>query len=415
MIQLKGVTKSYGTGSAAFTALDSVDLTVAAGEIAAVVGPSGAGKSTLSRCVNLLTRPTSGTVTVNGHELTHLDRRQLRKARQSIGTVFQGSNLLGRRTAAENIALPLEYLGVTRAATASRVGELLELVGLPDHGRAYPAQLSGGQRQRIGIARALALRPTVLLADEATSGLDPTTTDSILALIRSILAAENLSVILITHEMDVVRSIADTVANLEHGRIVESGRVSDLLTDPTSRLARQLLLPRNAVDAPPDHAVWEILLGAGEVALDWPGRLGVALGTSVSLLAASIESIGLIPIGRATIAIGPGLSAERVERALGVLGLHGVEVTEKRPASPRSCVVDQGRYAPDGAAMSDPADPVSAEAITKHLPHHQPATSNGSSHTPKLGVCATTRGASLPGELQERESHDFSLAEEVNR
>ena len=328
MIRLDRVTKDYGTGPTRFTALDRVDLTVETGEIAAVVGPSGAGKSTLARCLNLLTIPTSGTVSVNGQELTHLGRDELRRARQAIGTVFQGSNLLARRTAAQNIALPLEYLGATDAAVRSRVGELLDLVGLADKAESYPAQLSGGQCQRVGIARALALRPTVLLADEATSGLDPGTTSSILRLIRDIRDAEDLSVILITHEMDVVRSIADRVARLEHGRIIETGRLHDVVTDPLSGLARQLLPERRAAAVPPGQSVWHVLFATGTVALDWPHRLGEALGSSVSLLSATIESIGSAAAGRATIGVDSSRPTEEVERALAALGLHGSAARE---------------------------------------------------------------------------------------
>ena len=171
-ITIRNLTKSFGEKDSTTTVLDDVSFSVEAGEIFAVVGPSGAGKSTLARCINLLERPTSGEVIVNGDSLTQLTSDELRQARRRIGTVFQSSSLLSRRTAAANIALPLEYLGATRAATKARVTELLERVGLADKADLYPHQLSGGQRQRIGIARALALKPSVLLSDEATSGLD---------------------------------------------------------------------------------------------------------------------------------------------------------------------------------------------------------------------------------------------------
>ncbi|MFD1211076.1 methionine ABC transporter ATP-binding protein [Arthrobacter sp. GCM10027362] len=323
MIELDRVSKAYGPGPKKFQALDKVSLRVEAGEIAAITGPSGAGKSTLSRCISLLTRPTAGTVSVDGQDLTRLGRRQLRSARQSIGTIFQGSNLLARATVAENIALPLDFLGATRASAARRVGELLDLVGLGDKAGAYPAQLSGGQRQRVGIARALALKPSVLLADEATSGLDPSTTVSILDLIRSIRDTQNVSVVLITHEMDVVRAAADTVARLEAGRIVESGPVGTIAADPSSALAADLLRHGAPVRPTPGTEVWQVQYGPGAVALDWPQRLGAALGSPVEMLAASIESIGGPPAGRATISVRAGLPEASVHESLAAVGLHG--------------------------------------------------------------------------------------------
>ncbi len=195
VIEIHDLTKTYGRGADAVTVLDRVDFTVPAGEIFAVVGPSGAGKSTLAQCINLLERPTSGEVVVNGERLTDLDPKALRVARRRIGTVFQSANLLSRRTAAQNVALPLEYLGVTTAQTKARVAELLDRVGLSAHATKYPHQLSGGQRQRVGIARALALRPSVLLSDEATSGLDPAATASFLELLREVRDDLDLAVV----------------------------------------------------------------------------------------------------------------------------------------------------------------------------------------------------------------------------
>jgi D-methionine transport system ATP-binding protein len=225
MIELTDLTKIYGHGADRTVVLDRINFRVEAGEILAVVGPSGAGKSTLAECVNLLTLPTSGSVVVNGEDLTTLSSKKLRVARRRIGTVFQSSGLFERRTAAENVALPLEYLGVTAGESHKRVAELLDRVGLTARANHYPFQLSGGQRQRVGIARALALRPSVLLSDEATAGLDPTTTSSVVALLRELRDDLDLSIVFITHEMDTVLKIADSVAR-QHRRVRTSGRLA---------------------------------------------------------------------------------------------------------------------------------------------------------------------------------------------
>jgi ABC-type polar amino acid transport system ATPase subunit len=217
MIEVTALTKRYGS----LTVLDGVDFAVQAGEIAAVVGPSGAGKSTLARCINLLEKPTSGSILVDGKDLTRLSRRELRSARRAIGTVFQSASLLQRMTAAENVALPMRYLDISHSARVTRVHELLDRVGMLHRANHYPAQLSGGQQQRIGLARGLALKPSVLLADEPTSGLDPQTTASILKLLAELRDELRVAVVLITHEMDVVRNVADSVARLHEGKIIE--------------------------------------------------------------------------------------------------------------------------------------------------------------------------------------------------
>ncbi|MFC7241853.1 methionine ABC transporter ATP-binding protein [Catellatospora aurea] len=219
------------------TALDGVDLHVAPGEVYGVVGRSGAGKSTLLRAVNLLERPDSGTVRVAGQELTALAPRELRAARRRIGMIFQQFHLLSARTVAGNVALPLELAGVSRAARAGRVRELLDLVGLADRAGEHPARLSGGQRQRVAIARALATDPAVLLCDEATSALDPYTTVEILQLLRDLNRRLGLTVLLITHDLGVVQRICDRAGVLEAGRLVESGPVAGLLGQPESALS----------------------------------------------------------------------------------------------------------------------------------------------------------------------------------
>ncbi|MFL1433065.1 MULTISPECIES: methionine ABC transporter ATP-binding protein, partial [unclassified Nocardiopsis] len=233
-----GLHKVYRLKKHRVTALNGVDLHVEPGEIYGVVGQSGAGKSTLLRSVNLLERPDAGTVTVAGEELTSLRGARLRTARRGIGMVHQHFALLSSRTVAGNVGFPLEVAGVGRAERRERVGELLDLVGLGDKARAYPSQLSGGQKQRVGIARALASHPKVLLSDEATSALDPATTDSILALLRRLRDELGLTILLITHEMDVIKKICDSAAIMENGEFREAGRVLDLIGTPGSLLAR---------------------------------------------------------------------------------------------------------------------------------------------------------------------------------
>ena len=238
-IRLAGLSKRFAEGGT--LALSDVSLEVRSGEIFGIVGRSGAGKSTLVRTVNLLERPDAGAVTVLGQALLGLDAAALRAARRGIGMVFQHFNLHHRRTVAENIAFPLEVAGLPRAERAARVAELLPLVGLEAKRDAFPAQLSGGQKQRVGIARALASRPRILLCDEATSALDPETTAEILALIRDLRSRLQLTVLLITHEMAVVKSICDRVAVMEAGRVIEQGPVLEVFTRPRQETTRRFV------------------------------------------------------------------------------------------------------------------------------------------------------------------------------
>lgn len=241
MIELENISKTFFKGKTPFKALDSVSLTVPRGKIFGVIGASGAGKSTLIRCVNLLERPDTGRVLVDGEELTRMPSSQLARSRQQIGMIFQHFNLLSSRTVFGNIAFPLELGGFSRAATQQRVEELLELVGLPEKAQDYPASLSGGQKQRVAIARTLANNPKVLLCDEATSALDPATTRSILSLIKDINQRLGLTVLLITHEMDVVKAICDEVAVISHGKLVEHGAVAKVFSNPKTDLAKQFI------------------------------------------------------------------------------------------------------------------------------------------------------------------------------
>ncbi|AUO22668.1 MULTISPECIES: methionine ABC transporter ATP-binding protein [Pseudomonas] len=247
MIVVEQVSKTYADGQP--PALDNVSLQIADGSIFGIVGRSGAGKSTLLRCLNLLERPTSGRILMDGQDLTLLSDKQLRQQRQRIGMIFQGFNLLHSRNVADNVAVPLEIAGQPKAERVARVKELLELVGLSDKALAFPSQLSGGQKQRVGIARALAARPDYLLSDEATSALDPETTASILELLRSINRQLGVTIVLITHELDVVKAICDSAVSLANGRVVESGSLIQLQADPASSLGRSLAPSLPAVRA----------------------------------------------------------------------------------------------------------------------------------------------------------------------
>ena len=240
MIAIRGLTKTFGTGSDAVTALRDIDLSVRAGEIFGIIGLSGAGKSTLVRCMNYLEHPTEGSVTVDGKKLGALNKKELLNARRGIGMIFQQFNLLMQQTVAKNIAYPMECIGVPRAKINARVKELLEVVGLESKAKAYPAQLSGGQRQRVAIARALASDPEVLLCDEATSALDPMTTQAILRLLQKINREMGITIVVITHEMAVIRQICTHVAILDGGVIAEEGSVDDVFTHTRSEAGKRL-------------------------------------------------------------------------------------------------------------------------------------------------------------------------------
>lgn len=232
MIELINVEKTYYSKAGDIHALNKTNLHIKEGEIFGIIGLSGAGKSTLVRCINMLERPTAGQVFVDGAELTAMNDSQLRKARQSIGMIFQHFNLLASRTVYDNIAFPLEIQGLSKAEIEKRVRPLLELVQLETRANYYPSQLSGGQKQRVGIARALASNPKVLLCDEATSALDPQTTKSILELLLDINKKMHLTIVMITHQMEVVRTVCDRVAVIEHGDIIEEGSMIDVFTNP---------------------------------------------------------------------------------------------------------------------------------------------------------------------------------------
>ncbi|WP_191887337.1 methionine ABC transporter ATP-binding protein [Streptomyces mutabilis] len=329
MITTSGLTKVYRSRGREVTALDGVDLHVREGEVYGVIGQSGAGKSSLIRCVNLLERPTAGTVTVAGQDLTALAGRgpragkELRQARSRIGMVFQHFNLLSSRTVQDNIELPLEILGKTGQERSRKALELLDLVGLADKAKSYPAQLSGGQKQRVGIARALAGDPKVLLSDEATSALDPETTRSILQLLRDLNRQLGLTVLLITHEMDVVKSICDSAALMEKGRIVESGTVSDLLATPGSALAAALF-PVGGDPSGDDRTVLDVTFHGEAATQPVISHLSRTYNIDISILGAAIDTVGGLQVGRMRIEL-PGRYEDNVV-PVGFLREQGLQI-----------------------------------------------------------------------------------------
>lgn len=252
MIDISNVSKIFKTKNQNITAVDSVDLSVKEGEIFGVIGYSGAGKSTLIRLLNGLEQPTSGEVMVTGDEISQMTNKELRQKRQKVSMIFQHFNLLWSRTVAENISFPLEIAGVPKKERQTRVAELVRLVGLDGRENNYPSELSGGQKQRVGIARALSNEPQVLLCDEATSALDPETTDEVLDLLVDITKKMNLTIVLITHEMHVIRKICDRAAVMENGKIVELGPVIQLFQNPQSSVTRRFVKDDISDD---DHTV----------------------------------------------------------------------------------------------------------------------------------------------------------------
>ena len=292
IIQIRDLTKTFGQGADAVHALEHISLSIQKGEIFGIIGLSGAGKSTLVRCINLLERPTAGSVVVDGQEMTQLTDRQLRKARQSIGMIFQGFNLLMQRTALDNICFPLELMGVSKAQARKKARELLEVVGLGDRENAYPAQMSGGQKQRIAIARALATDPKVLLCDEATSALDPTTTLSILELLKDLNQKLGVTVVIITHEMKVVERICHRVAILSGGVVAEQGEVAEIFANPQSEIGRQLVYPGGVkLEALRESRVIRIAFNGGSSYEPLIASLAIDCGVKVNILGADTRNI----------------------------------------------------------------------------------------------------------------------------
>ena len=253
MIKLNNITKIFTLPDKKLTALDNVSLHVPKGQICGVIGASGAGKSTLIRCVNLLERPTHGAVVIDDVDLTQLSDAELVKTRRQIGMIFQHFNLLTSRTVFENVALPLELENKSKAEIQEKTTALLSLVGLSDKHNVYPANLSGGQKQRVAIARALASDPKVLLCDEATSALDPATTQSILKLLKEINRTLGITILLITHEMEVVKRICDQVAVIDKGRLIEQGTVSEIFSNPKTELAQEFISSTFHITLPEEY------------------------------------------------------------------------------------------------------------------------------------------------------------------
>ncbi|MTT31926.1 ATP-binding cassette domain-containing protein [Terrilactibacillus sp. BCM23-1] len=271
MISLQNVSKTFEVGKKKVEALKDVSVEINKGEIFGVIGFSGAGKSTLIRCVNLLERPTSGKVIIDGTDILTLNKKDLQKVRQKIGMIFQGYNLLKTATVYQNIAIPLRLEGVPAAEIRERVKKYLEIVGLADKAKSYPGELSGGQRQRVAIARALAHEPEVLLSDEATSALDPTTTEQILELLLTINKELGITIFLITHELDVIQRICDRVAVMEQGRIVEQGKVVDVFTKPEHPRTKSFVRNKDVFHVP--EAIKQQLEKSGKlVALTFLGE-----------------------------------------------------------------------------------------------------------------------------------------------
>ncbi|OCA86075.1 methionine ABC transporter ATP-binding protein [Bacillus sp. FJAT-27225] len=303
MITIRNLSKTYQTKSGPVKGVDDVSLTVEEGEIYGIVGYSGAGKSSLLRCINLLERPSSGEITVDGINLTSLNGEQLRQARLKIGMIFQHFYLISQKTVYENITFSLRAANTPAKLIPSRVEELLEMVGLSDKRDVYPAQLSGGQKQRVGIARALANNPSVLLCDEATSALDPTTTRSILSLLKKINEELNITIVLITHEMNVVKEICDRMAIMQDGKIIEKGTVYDVFSNPQTDLAKEFISSVVSYDVP--EAILQKCKGTivkvtfkGDVAGE--GVISDTLKTfnvKGNFLHGSIEYIGGAPLG----------------------------------------------------------------------------------------------------------------------
>lgn len=328
MITLQNISKTFIDGGKGVQAVKDVNLTIHDGDIFGIIGFSGAGKSTLVRCINLLERPTSGTVTVDDKEITALSAKELRKARKKIGMIFQHFNLMPSRTIFGNVAYPLKGSGLSKQEIADKVHNLLDLVGISEKENAYPSQLSGGQKQRVAIARALANDPKILLCDEATSALDPQTTKSILKLLQKVNETLGITIVVITHEMDVVKEICNRVAVMDHGNVVEEGEVFSIFATPQNKVTRDFIKTTSNL-----QKIEELVEAGSPVVALKPGELIVRLSyieknASEPLISAVTEKFGIIlniifadveivqnaPIG-GTVAIVSG-DKDKVEQAL---------------------------------------------------------------------------------------------------
>ncbi len=295
MIEIKNLSKTFTLADGHVDALKDITLTVEDGDIFGIIGMSGAGKSTLVRCINLLERPTSGTVSIDGQDLSTLSEKELRRVRRDVTMIFQHFNLLMQKNCLKNVCFPMELSGVKKAEAEKRALELLEIVGLRDKALAYPSQLSGGQQQRVAIARALATDPKVLLCDEATSALDPSTTHSILELLREINRELGITIIIITHQMNVVESICRHVAILENGTIVETGEVGEVFSSPKSAAAQSLVFPEGnssiLCTAPGARLIRVVFNGADATGTPLIARMATEIGVEANIAYASTRGI----------------------------------------------------------------------------------------------------------------------------
>ena len=336
VIKLEHVSKTFGRETDGVHAVRDVTIHIAPGEIFGIIGYSGAGKSTLVRCINLLERPTAGTVTVDGQEMTRMPERELRQARKKISMIFQLFNLMPSRTVEQNVAFPLKGSGLSREETDRKVRELLELVGLPDKAEAYPSQLSGGQKQRVAIARALASDPKVLLCDEATSALDPQTTQSILRLIRDINQKTGITVVVITHEMAVVKEICHRVAVMDKGRVVEEGSVFEVFSNPQQPVTRSFIATTSnlgkieeliaandpIVAVKPGEIVARLNYGQSNVSEAAISEVSRRFNVDVSIIFSNTEILDGQPLGGLVALI----SGDKVGEAIGYLSEKNVMV-----------------------------------------------------------------------------------------
>ena len=321
MIEIQHLTKTFTTAGGTTEALKDVSLTIPDGEIYGIIGMSGARKSTLVRSINMLERPTSGKIVIDGRDMAALSEAELRAARRDITMIFQGFNLLMQRTCQRNVAFPLELAGMKRGDAMKRAAELLELVGLGDKLKNYPSQLSGGQQQRVAIARALATKPKILLCDEATSALDPQSTQSILGLIRDIHDRLGITVIVITHQMSVVEQICTRVAILDGGEVAEEGKVSEVFAAPQSQAAKRLVYPEGyeqpVVRFDEGKMLRVVFNGAKATKTPLIAQMALDCGITASILGASTKGIGEKAYGNMLLGI-PGGDAE-LQRAMDYL------------------------------------------------------------------------------------------------
>lgn len=315
LIEIKNLTKSFTSSQNTVTVLKNVNLSINKGEIYGIIGLSGAGKSTLIRCMNFLEVPTGGQVIFDGNDLGQMTEKELRKARQSMGMIFQQFQLLAQRNVLQNVCFPLELQGMDKKKREAKARELLKIVDLEDKEKAYPAQLSGGQKQRVAIARALATDPKVILCDEATSALDPNTTKSILALLKDLNRNMGITVVVITHEMDVISSICDNVAIIDNGDIAEKGPVKEIFESPKSHIGRQLIMGEAIKEADFSDGRYFRITFDGREAKE-PVISNLVLGTKVpvNIMYAQTKAIGSKAVGEMIIQFSE--NEENIEKAL---------------------------------------------------------------------------------------------------